>query len=85
MRLASDANTPINPLPREGIFVEGNMENISATIPFNISANPNVVENVNIGVKNFLLRRLRSIQPCLSNSETYFPGHMRRCQAYIHR
>ena len=49
MRLESDADTPINPLPREGIFVEGNMENISATIPINIFANPNVVENVHIG------------------------------------
>ena len=43
MRLAGDADTPINPLPKEGIFVEENMENISITIPINISANPNVV------------------------------------------
>ena len=50
MRLAGDVDTPINPLPREGIFDEGNMENISATIPINISAKPNVVENVHIGV-----------------------------------
>ena len=49
MRLAGDLDTPINPLPREGIFAEGNMANISATIPINISANPNVVENVHIG------------------------------------
>ena len=27
MILASDADIPINPLPREGIFAEGNMEN----------------------------------------------------------
>ena len=49
MRLAGDADTLINPLPKEGIFVEGNMENISVTIPINIYANPNVVENVHIG------------------------------------
>ena len=49
MRLTSDADTPINPLPREGIFAQGNMENISVTIPINISTNPNVVENVHIG------------------------------------
>ena len=49
MRLAGDADIPINPLPREGIFAEGNMENISVTIPINISANPNIVENVHIG------------------------------------
>ena len=48
MRLAGDVNTPISPLPREGIFVEGNMEKNSATIPINISAKPNIVENVHI-------------------------------------
>ena len=51
MRLEDDVDTPINPLPREGIFVEGNMENIFATIPINIYANPNVVENVHIDAK----------------------------------
>ena len=49
MGLAGDVDTPINPLPREGIFAEENMANISTTIPINISANPNVVENVHIG------------------------------------
>ena len=49
MRLADDADTPINPLPREGMFAEGNMENIFITIPINISVNPNIVENVYIG------------------------------------
>ena len=49
MRLASDVDTPINPLPREGLFAEGNMEKISTTIPINISAKPNTVENVHIG------------------------------------
>ena len=49
MRLAGDADIPINPLPREGIFAEGNMEKISITIPINIFANPNIVENVYIG------------------------------------
>ena len=46
VRLSEDVDTPINPLSREGIFAEGNMENISTTIPINISANPNIVENV---------------------------------------
>ena len=49
MRLTDDVDLLINPLPREGIFAEGNMENISVTIPINISANPDVVENVHIG------------------------------------
>ena len=46
MRLSDDVDTPINPLPREGMFAEGNMENISATIPINISVNPGVMENL---------------------------------------
>ena len=49
MILVGDVDTPTNPLPREGIFSEGNMENISTMIPINISTNPNVVENVHIG------------------------------------
>ena len=48
MRLADDVDMPVNPLPREGMFVEGNMGNISATIPINISVNPNSVENIHI-------------------------------------
>ena len=49
MRLTDDVDTPINPLPREGMFAEGNMANIFATIPINISLNPNVMENIHIG------------------------------------
>ena len=30
------------------MFAEGNMTNISATIPINISINPNVVKNIHI-------------------------------------
>ena len=29
VRLSEDVNIPINPFPREGVFAEGNMENIS--------------------------------------------------------
>ena len=32
------------------MFDEGNMENISATIPINISVNPDIMENIHIGV-----------------------------------
>ena len=53
MRRAGDVDTPINRLPREGIFAEGNMENISATIPINISVDPNIVENVHIDANCF--------------------------------
>ena len=49
LRLAEYFDLPINPLPKEGIFVEENMENIYVTIPINIFANSNIVENVHIG------------------------------------
>ena len=49
MRLSDDIEVPINPLPREGVFAEGNMANISTTIPINISVNPDIVENIYIG------------------------------------
>ena len=49
MRLAKAVYSPINPLPKERVFAEGNMENISSTIPINIYTNPNFVENVHIG------------------------------------
>ena len=49
MRLADDVDMPINSLAREGMFTEGNMENISPTIPINISVNLDIVENIHIG------------------------------------
>ena len=49
LRLLENVDTPINPLPREEMFAEGNMANISATIPINISVNPDVMENIYIG------------------------------------
>ena len=49
MRLAEGFDLMINTLPKEGVFVEGNMANISNTILINIFAKPNVVENVHIG------------------------------------
>ena len=49
MIVMEDVDLPINPLPKEGIFVEGNMENIFVTIPINIYVNLDVVENMHIG------------------------------------
>jgi len=40
---------PLNPLAKQGIYVEGNMANISEMVPINISRNPDVMENVFIG------------------------------------
>ena len=38
------------PFPAQSIFVEGNLLNISTIIPINIPSNPNVIENIMIGV-----------------------------------
>ena len=38
-----------NPFSTKPVFVEGNLSNVSATIPINISSNPNVTENLLIG------------------------------------
>ena len=38
-----------NPFSTKPVFVEGNLSNISATIPINISSNPKVTENLMIG------------------------------------
>ena len=52
VRLSEGVGQPVNPLPKEGVFAEGNMANISATIPINISTKPDVVENVYIGANS---------------------------------
>ena len=49
--LEEGVDLSINPFPKEGVFVEGNLEIIFATIPINIFANPNVIENVHICAK----------------------------------
>ena len=38
-----------NPFSTKPVFVEGNLSNVSTTIPINISSNPNVTENLLIG------------------------------------
>jgi hypothetical protein len=47
--MIGDVDHPLNPLETHGIYVEGNMENISETISINISKTLDVVENVFIG------------------------------------
>ena len=42
----------VNPLPKEGLFIEGNMVNISKTIPINVSTKPGIMENVYIGANS---------------------------------
>jgi hypothetical protein len=49
LTMTGDRPCPINPLPTHEVYVEGNMETIVETIPFNISMTPGIVENVFIG------------------------------------
>ena len=48
LRLSEGVSQSLNPLPNEGVFTKGNMENISETIPI-IFTKPGIVENVYIG------------------------------------
>jgi hypothetical protein len=48
--MMGDQPCPINLLATHEIYVEGNMETISETIPINISRNPGVMENVFVKV-----------------------------------
>ena len=52
VRLSECVDQLVNPLTKEGVFAEGNMANISATIPINISTKPDVMENVYIGASS---------------------------------
>ena len=52
MRPSQGVDLLINPFPKEGVFIKGNMVNISTTIPINISK-PNIMENVHIGANYF--------------------------------
>jgi hypothetical protein len=47
--MTGDQPCPINLLATQDIYAEGNMVTIAATIPINISRNPDVVENVFVG------------------------------------
>jgi hypothetical protein len=77
--MIGDVDHPLNPLETHDIYVEGNMENISETIPINISKTPDVVENVFIGA-TVLQKRFVHIRPFLRSSMMCSPGLMRKCQ-----
>ena len=50
VRLGGDVDQTINPLAKEGVFVEGNTTSILETMPINISINFNFMEKIFIGV-----------------------------------
>ena len=49
--LSQRVGSPMVPLSSPGQMADGNMANISSTIPINISCNPGTIENVYIGVE----------------------------------
>jgi hypothetical protein len=49
--MTGDQPCPINLLATQEIYSEGNMVTITATIPINISRNPDVMENVFVGAE----------------------------------
>ena len=49
MTLSENVGSPMVPIGTHGIYAEGNMANLSPTIPINISRTPGKIENVYIG------------------------------------
>ena len=49
--LSEKIGSPVVPLSSPGPMADGNMANISPTIPINISHDPGKIENVYIGVE----------------------------------
>jgi hypothetical protein len=49
LTMNGDMPCPINPLAKQGFYVEGNMEIISTMIPINIYRTPGVMENFFVG------------------------------------
>jgi hypothetical protein len=47
--MTGDRSCPINPLDTHMVYVEGNMETITETIPIDISRTHGVIENILIG------------------------------------
>ena len=49
--LSERIGSPMVPLSSPGLMADGNMENISPTIPINISSDPGMIKNVYIGAE----------------------------------
>ena len=80
MRLVDDIDLHVNPFPKEGMFAEGNMANISTTISINISTKPDVMENVHIGA-NCCLEEIVDYTSLFKESMMSLLCHTRICQA----
>jgi hypothetical protein len=64
-------------IPTCDVYAEGNIENISKTIPIDISIKPSIIENVMLGTC-FILMKLISILLSSRTIVTFFLVHMRK-------
>jgi hypothetical protein len=76
--MIGDINHPLNPLETHGIYVEGNMENISETILIDIYKTPDVMNFFLLG-HLFLHKRFVHIWPFLNIYVTCSLGLMMKC------
>jgi hypothetical protein len=65
------------------VLYEGNLSNISPTIPLDISIKPRVMENVHIGASCSTDEVFTCINPFFKNFVMFFPGVMKKCQVLI--
>ena len=77
--LSERIGSPVVPLISPSPMADGNMANISPTIPINISYDPVKIENSILG-QNAPMLRFKSLPRCLKSFMTYLLGHMRKCQ-----
>ena len=77
--LSKNIGSPMVPLSSPGQMADGNMANLSPTIPINISHDPARLRTSTLG-RVVPPMRSRSIPSCLKSFMTYFIGHMSKCQ-----
>ena len=77
--LSQRVGSLVVPLSSPGLMADGNMANISPTIPINISHDPSKIENVYIG-KNVTMLSFKSIPSYSKSFMMSLLGHMRKCQ-----
>ena len=71
--LSQRIGSPMIPLSSPSQMADGNMVNISPTIPINISRDPGRIENVP-------MLRFKNTPSCLKNFVIYFLGLTMKCQ-----
>ena len=76
--LSEKIGSPMVPLSSPGQMVDGNMDNLSPTIPINISRDPGKVENVYIGA-DCSPDEIKEYTKLLRSVMTSLLGHMMRC------